>query len=931
MMFRITRLLIASVKEIFVCGILFFSIFFHTSSVYGAESDSLHLLNNPLQSLLQETVFNEQYQVPLTVQKSDVKKIISDPGQYFTTGNKHTFVASEHTTIALMIRIQGVVSFENVESALSGSSVNITTPDGFRFSSIGKHIMIFQASQEGEYVFEIESDEAYSYTLGIFELSSPFWNAVTFLGPQFDYSNNQRDLDEYIRNGGNAVIYNNAHLLETVDVEIGEDTVREPDGYKRGVFDRVFERYYSEGQSVTNIYTTETSRVLGSYKNITLAVEQSIGDGSVIILNPIIYTLDKDEVYFVLGNVIPAHFYSSDEGINALKAMSSPVAVINILLLGVLLLFFIRFVLLSQKKEKLGILSVSGKKQYLRMLCIGAITGGVVFIFSVLALRNELYIYIHGLRLTEAVYQLVYLLQVAGVYHHIVLFSLLVGLYMFIGSILFVMSLVKNFSFLTSEFSQRIQSGVSFMHRHRFRHMMNSATLISIFLLLAAVMVKISTLVYSYSTPVFFERREVVEDVLSGSVSDGNLRFMQNYNSLQIEYTPFFDGAIAETTFSMQHNELNDSIYITMNSKGKNPVRKLFFDKDIAHFPHKERVGPLYAYSSGGTADTFNDENSLSLALFRNPIVGVDLAGITFYSSDEDKKLNLNKYLVSPDAKFERNVEYDLQLSGKLVFYTVLGGDLYLDLLFDDTNQHVGRDDFSIKVLNQDNEVVASTVVPDDNVPVLQSISCDQSVTLQEEGLPLGVYKILLNSSEVRTDQLLDIIFKKITVNSDKFVLSSIDQSIVLVRGNTSLYYYPFESSFITQNVIPTYNFVASDNDRKTETFSDTIARMQTHQNIVCDNCTLLSEYNFYAFSQESYFYPFTFYVTEVSEIDDFVLSVSDLTISKDGQNWYNTTLQIEDESYTFGEPVSWIIQSSETNHGKFTIEKLELQFNNTF
>ncbi|MCB9790414.1 hypothetical protein H6764_00095 [Candidatus Nomurabacteria bacterium] len=252
-----------------------------------------------------------------------------------------------------------------------------------------------------------------------------------------------------------------------------------------------------------------------------------------------------------------------------------------------------------------------------------------------------------------------------------------------------------------------------------------------------------------------------------------------------------------------------------------------------------------------------------------------------FYMSED--KLSKNYAFSDADS------EYDFGgIRGNFEMYVYLGGNLKGRLLYSDLNKNFGTDDFYVIVLDRNSKIIHSQKIKDDSIPIWSGDSIN-SVSFSVDSITPGLYRILFTND--LEDSLFantdvdkynpDIAYQSLTINSNYLVYRPISKSWILPDKQITQFFdirdkhiQPTGFSSDLFSVYKNCGIEVSDRFSQGEKFTlntedDCLSRKQ-----------LKSFFSLYAPSEESYFYPFSLSINEMSIADSIIITSDKVTLA---------------------------------------------------
>ena len=299
----------------------------------------------------------------------------------------------------------------------------------------------------------------------------------------------------------------------------------------------------------------------------------------------------------------------------------------------------------------------------------------------------------------------------------------------------------------------------------------------------------------------------------------------------------------------------------------------------------------------------------------------------------------LNRQFILPDYKPDNKLRvYNEAIRGQHSFYTYLKNeDLDFTFIIQDINRSDGLDNLIIKVYNQKNEVVAELEEPDDGaVTDLDSASAKTAVAIKKSGLPEGIYRIQLNCND-------DIIFRRI--ETKQRYLTFINQLYLVDNpeyrdGFLDLSYKPT----IVYSIMPRLGFLTTHEEGLQSIglgTAQSVSLLKTHLNYYATPKELptfiyvpLNDVKIFgrglmALSEESYFNPEIYELSDVALTPDINYLVSDYHLPQSKDNWQVNTVKFNLTNAAINNrKIKFMISAPELNQsGNFlAIEKIKVK-----
>ncbi len=830
--------------------------------------------------------------------EKDISKYILDNNDTYNVGEVHSFSTSQRSVIAFDFS-------ESEESLLGNSSLKIESPTSKLITIPIQPIMLVEIFEIGEYKTSvISSNWLQDYKIKIAFLNSPFVGENTFIGPNVDLNYYSSNFEEYIQDGGTAIVYRNDQIYEKYNIHSKKIPLivnHEPENRTELILDQYFEKE-------SRVYTLESEMSsvgrLEVYRNVSLALNITEGKGRIVVLNPIITIPKSSEVELLLNRLDITEDSSSDM-----------VSIKRIFIIGGILLSLILFYQYNHIFQEKFCERVKGKLIKI-IKYLYSFLPGTHFLSSFYDEKNRLFLFLYLIILV------LFLLQ------EVLFDNRIYSLVGFVGLLFSSFFAIKN--------------------RIWFKKMSINKKIIKIYLgalLFIPVLISIEV-VGAYLGP--FLSSGMSFDINVGKelgIHEVNRNLFYDYNkySLYVRHLPSFQTSEAILKIN-QDLKTEETIYLGISDdKINNEKKYLFFDKDLSKFPSKFSMDDIWIYAKGNIETHRKDlVDILDSNLKNNALVGSDTECLT---SD---LLNIEKgsFLKTPphkQARGEKNkLDIDTKIKGSVTFYTIVNDTLHLRIRYTDENAQVGRDDFIVKVKDYKGKIIATKYVSDDDLPLLEA-NQDGKVEIKKGKMRPGIYRIeIVPFSTDGKDEFLsrDIELTGIYINSSKLVFdSSYEENILLGRG-TRLNFFPLESHI---SITPFMTNSAMDNATYLQYFSDQpdmsmidfdkgpysiqVSKIKTLK-LPFEWQRIKSFYNFYSFTPESYFYPFRYYFSEIDSKDSLVLSKSDLLVSKSNSK-YKTEIVIDDINYSYYIGKNYYFNSlySMFPNRKYIIDRLTLNF----
>jgi len=299
----------------------------------------------------------------------------------------------------------------------------------------------------------------------------------------------------------------------------------------------------------------------------------------------------------------------------------------------------------------------------------------------------------------------------------------------------------------------------------------------------------------------------------------------------------------------------------------------------------------------------------------------------------------LNQSFTLPNYKPDNKLRvYNEAIRGQHSFYTYIKNeDLNFTFIMQDINRSDGPDPLTITVYNQKNEVVAEVKEPDDGaVTNLDSASVKRSVGLKKSGLPEGVYRVELNCND-------DIFFR--TIETKQRYLTFINHLYLVDNPEYSDGFVDLNYKPITvYSTIPRLGFLTS-HEKGLQNIGlgaeQSVSLSETHLNYYATPISLptfiyvpkndikIFGRGLMALSEESYFNPEVYELSDVALTPDINYLVSDYHLPQIKDNWYVNTVKFDlTNSAINNRKIKFMISAPELNQsGNFlAIEKIKIK-----
>lgn len=821
------------------------TIFLLTTSKAEAKQEPV-LLNKDLNETVEDMFYEKDAGEDFQLNEEYVLKAYEDLDESFKFKHEHVFTTEGRSLIWMQFENE-----EGREMAIKGT--NLISPSGDHFSIPAKDFYLMEIFEAGEWKVDIEDGVSSVYKAEIKRLKTPFVEEVEFIGPELDFEYYLDEFESFINSGGNAIIYNN-EAYEYFQIQKEKKLVESLDDRKLSKIDVILDNYYQEGDEVVSISTNDVGEVVTRYKNLTLAIlfEGGAGRGNVLVFNPLVFSLEEEEIAEVVDNFEKKPFeVALDEGADKfLFVLFVVTAILGVLLIYLTFTDIFRALFTEEKKFDFRMHfedTVGFWKSFLIFLnLIVMIAGSGVYWLARKYKENTLH---------EKLYQsietfLEFLESYIGVGEASSLLLAFVVIILTINAIVLSMlkwdliiatrdKFVNKLNDLLPQWSKKfiLKSGryvglllvviiitnaiVSFLP------IFLNYTLICLTVLLFTLYFIVSrqkkskkekglekffkviifmlpsflflSIIFKHITPFGINKTFTTTFIDIGKVG-APFELGRVGNRYDLTFTPKFSESDTKTRMYQRlrtNGEVNYSL--TGESLDENIGPGLFFDKDFVKFKKQGNIGNLYIYAQ----ESFKVNDSLETTIDAGKKIGIDKYSFVFNSYDpEEKRLILRNYLKEDmKAKFETKT-YNLSTKGAIVFYTILDNELDLQLDFEDANEQLGRDEFIIRVEDASGNVVASKYREDDGKYVYEA-KTEESIKLSEEGLEEGIYRIIISGIDIGTDYSdvgSDITFNTLKLNSSKLVVSSIESGQLSFEETKNLFFKPMEEH-ITKNI----------------------------------------------------------------------------------------------------------------------------------
>jgi len=299
----------------------------------------------------------------------------------------------------------------------------------------------------------------------------------------------------------------------------------------------------------------------------------------------------------------------------------------------------------------------------------------------------------------------------------------------------------------------------------------------------------------------------------------------------------------------------------------------------------------------------------------------------------------LNRQFILPDYKPDGKLRiYNEAIRGQHAFYTYIKQE-DLDFIFtiQDINRDEGPDPLAVKVYNQKNQVVYSVYQADDGtVNNFDGASAKTAVAVKKPGLPEGVYRIQLSCND-------DIIFRRIETRQR--YLTFINQLYLVDNpeyrdGFVDLSYQP-TTIYAT---IPRLGFLTAHEEGLQNIglgTAQSVSLLKTHLNYYATPKKLptfiyvpLNDVKIFgrglmALSEESYFNPEVYELSDAALTPDINYLVSDYHLPQIKDNWQVNTVKFDlTDAAINNRKIKFMISAPELNQsGNFlAVEQIKIK-----
>ncbi|MBN2100754.1 hypothetical protein JW710_02580 [Candidatus Dojkabacteria bacterium] len=908
--------------------------------------------------------------------------LIDGKDERFSYGTVHKFELFSPSDVALELDVGEVSEVKGLGTELSDVSLLIRAPSGKEFVIGAGTMMVIDLPEIGEYELQILSKRSSAYSMMLYELKVPFITNVGVIGPYFDFEGKRTQIESYIKSGKDVVIYDNRDAEEYLDIRREKEIVSD-DVSGEAEIDDIFSDYFPSGEELENISSDLATDVLVSYRgiNMVLLFEGGPGDGNIIVLNPAVLSMGWGDVSAILETVAPEAV--SDEVVKSdfekVVTLSEYVLIVlallvSYLVVGGILMKFVKekeylrlsFKRIGDNKARIGKIVLLINILVLAVgLILAALGAFILNRYETSIMHPNLWQSIEHFRIFINDYaeieRITFIPIVLGIVF--LLFDLVILVWLnldfivktrdflwektvgripirlrkLLGRVILYLSIL---SFMLTAYILLVDSPIvlrrmflaisiicglllpAFHFREGLKLSETEEWVVKIFLVLVAVspFALFSNTIYKYISPLGISVTE--------SFGKSDLASNSESNSYILKYSPFFEEKNVKTVVGQKLKSSGPVYFQPESSYGRKifDSPRLLFDKDLVNFTEKQQYGDHFVYSRSKLQRDGNLEAVLSSNLDEGSFVGVDKYSYTDSYLESEQKLVLADYYNS----FEYNggeIDQEIDISGDIIFYTVLGDVLDLEIVYDDLNNKIGLDEFVIDISDSSGNIVASTYV-EDYANVLFHSDTNLSINLLKHDLDEGLYKISLRAPgywNVAGRMSSDIVFRRIRINSDKLVFSTLDSSIfggsITFEEDTNLYFIPMETVIERSRVVGEDFFSENDCNASgsggTPSQRDLLPIVYKDSRIfelgdesldsislTCLSNMISSNYTIYSFSPESYFYPFRYYFTDIDKSDEIAVSRSNLNV-REIDGWYYSEIEYTD-SYKLGEDIDF-------------------------
>ncbi len=861
-----------------------------------------------------------------------------------------SFSIEGRSHVAFEIEINEKLYDDDFNWGTSDVILEINCPDNSMYSITAKPLMVVELFEPGDYFVELSSElnMIREFSFEVWEMSTPLFGNISYVGPNFDFEEYKSEFREYLENGGNVVVYKNQGVetyfdVEVVDVSVSTDEIV---GHKQVIF----ENYYNDSGRPTHMRSLETDQhaeIPIEFRGVNMVLLfRENSDNGVLFVNPEVFALDE----YGLGEILESVSGTLDNS----ESVISEIFVYGLIFstMGVLLLFIsrIKFMLTKLRRiERLlqgsrlchAIHANRSKAGFILsfVLVIGFI--GTVFLNAAFSdsdvCKNglgkmNLESFCHG-------WILLFVTIFVGLLIGIIILFMRTQKCGFVKrgkfwelSVLTRRSLennllVKNF-FLGFVLSVSIWLSYGFMDDTLRLDWVFFGLACVVIAVLAAVdfigltkihrvalygltaVIVVSPFFVVYSSvrllvglSTLSTRYEVStsEDIIQKSDNILDLEIERYSDSLDLVIVPRFYEKTLETKISQKLTSDNP-IYFWMNNPSHLGGIKggfLFFDPDIASFDHKSEVSGLYLYSKSVLNPAEDVDSTLYSSSDVGSYVGLDE---TICASEVPESANSefrfrDFYMIpeSIDMGVENpHISARVSFREPVVLYTLLRDELELEIRFRDENQHIGEDDFYIKVEDSEGRVVNSMLVKDDGNPLYEEGEIKKLI-LKEPNISSGLFRIVITPIgyvDSVDNWEGDIVIEELSLNTEKLVVSSFESGRLFFSKGTNLYFYPLES-YVIQKSPPSMSKFLACNEGVSEVQFEVGDKILENIDLDCQEAFVDTGYNLYSFTAESYFNPFSFFFSEIHSRDNVIISRSNLKTKKLGNGEYESEVML--------------------------------------
>jgi len=932
-----------------------------------------------------------------------------DPVSY---GTRHTFSLNEDSLVAVRILLDEYEDYDTEPYKLKGLAFYLINPSGSVYTIQAKSLLVLHLSDPGEYTIQLEGSTIGFYTLDAFRIRSPYLSSVTFIGTNFPFQGYETVFNHYVLSGGVGIIYSNTDALEYIDVKQINQLLTINESYEVTKSDLLFDNYISNGDEITLLESMTPVEVIKKYRDhpMLVKVQGSSAVGGILVVSPTLTILEKTELssilqeagteikffeeetapmftlsqklafvflvllllaifYVTVGKLIIHSFQDEQYLSTLLKNLEERKATIRkltfIINLSVLLplSFFIIFLIFLWEKISQWLLQLGSYQAvpdlsfFYENYTVGeALEAVLIPIIGIVMIDAAIIIWLQWKFIIETrdflskslfgwMQESLRKPIMKALWYAVALSSLL---FVYISafhssdillvSFSIVVTVIAGFFYLSS-----MQRKISFSPLEK-----RMGTIMKV-LLIAAPILYFSMVVYTLLSPFGINQKYHFREEIFDHIGSINPQFYTNYQGgdFAFSYNPYSQKNNVSTNVG-QTLSSTDSIYLRIDNPADRSERFLFFDQDLSEFPKVNSVDDLY-FLSRARIDSQGDLGEvIKKEVPVNSYIGLDE---TVYNSTmsngNSSSFNFSDYY--REIKMQRGkTTVTLDVQGSLAFYTVLKDNVVLDITYERTSFTVGRDEFIVRVVNEEGSAVVSEFVEDENAPLYADPS-EKRIRLEKEGLEEGVYHIeIFGFDETASFATVsdDIVFQNLTINSKHLVIDTFYSNVSRFVMPKTLYYKPMETeTFVTQSMPSEYLVreecsvlgLKSDTNVTAESDYSEVGLRLEEQEISAKNMRQLSfscslgkvypSYNFYSFTKDSYFYPFKYYFTEIDSIDTAVISRSNLVVKQKEDGYYSSTVDLGLWDYEFRKPVlfTFSIKGNPLRYTGFHVKDFEL------